>query len=134
MNVQGFKPVDAMGTWSIFCSLSLSRFFTLVECNQNRLRNNAYQLILEKDGVKYRTYICYASRDYVIAGYQPEDADLLICWQHNWKDCGLQVIEVSDMTYSGLDDYVTMVEQRNQELSMKLERVELLCRRLKYQT
>lgn len=125
MNVQGFKPVDAMGTWSIFCSLSISRFFTLVEFNQIRLRTNAYQLILQRAGINYRTYISYASRDFVIAGHHPEDADLIICWQHNWTDCGLQVIDVSDITHSQTDDYVLVLERRNQELSMKLERAEL---------
>lgn len=129
MNVQGFKPIDAMGTWSIFCSLSISRFFTLVEFNQTRLKTNAYQLILQRAGINYRTYIAYASRDFVIAGHHPEDADLIICWQHNWVNCGLQVIDVSDMTYSRMDEYVLVLEQRNQELSMKLERAELRYQR-----
>lgn len=124
MNVQGFKPVDAMGTWSIFCSLSISRFFTLVEFNQIRLRTNAYQLILQRAGINYRTYISYASRDFVIAGHHPDDVDLLICWQHNWVDCGVQVINMSDSQYMRFDDYVENLELSNQNLCMSVERLQ----------
>lgn len=121
MNVQGFKPVDAMGTWSIFCSLSMSRHFTLIEFNQNRLRTNAYQLILQKKGKRYRTSICYASRDYIIAGYKPEETDLLICWQHNWTSCPLPVIDVSESTHVLLDDHLDVLEGRNRQLTRQLK-------------
>lgn len=124
MQLTQFKPADALGVWTLFCSSTFSRFWTLVELKQTRLKNYSYQAILEWDKVKYRTYISYASRDYLIAGHHPDDVDLLICWQHNWVDCGVQVINMSNSHYMKFDDYVENLELSNQNLCMSVERLQ----------
>ena len=27
-------------------------------------------------------------------GHKPEDCDIIVCWEHNWKDCPIEVIEL----------------------------------------
>ena len=38
----------------------------------------------------------YTSKNFKQHGHNPEDCDLIICWEHNWKDCPLEVIELKD--------------------------------------
>lgn len=130
MNVKGFTPVDALGTWTAFCSLSFSRFWTVIEMKQVRLARHSYHAVLQQWGVNHRTYICYSSRDYLIAGHKPEDADLIICWKHTWEGCPLQVIEVSDPFYLHTDEYLKQLETTNQDFCMRIERLEAKLEKL----
>jgi len=38
----------------------------------------------------------HTSRNFKQHGHDPDDCDLIICWEHNWKDCPLEVIELKD--------------------------------------
>lgn len=38
----------------------------------------------------------HTSRNFKQHGHDPEGCDLIICWEHNWKDCPLEVIELKD--------------------------------------
>ncbi|MBX3390487.1 MAG: hypothetical protein KF691_13645 [Phycisphaeraceae bacterium] len=39
----------------------------------------------------------YESRNFVLHGHKPEGCDVIVCWKHNWKECPLQVIELSSI-------------------------------------
>lgn len=55
----------------------------------------------------YRTEFEYASINFRAHGHNPEQCDLIVCWEHNWKDCPLPVIELSNPMwgYGDVDDY-----------------------------
>ncbi len=36
----------------------------------------------------------YQSRNFVLHGHNPKGCDLIVCWEHNWEDCPLEVIEL----------------------------------------
>ena len=36
----------------------------------------------------------YKSRNFVTHKHDPNKCDMIICWEHNWKDCPLEVIEL----------------------------------------
>lgn len=38
----------------------------------------------------------YASSNFQKHGHDPKKCDVLICWEHDWKDCPLEVIELKD--------------------------------------
>lgn len=37
----------------------------------------------------------YESRNFLAHGHNPSQCDVIVCWKHNWKECPLQVIELS---------------------------------------
>jgi len=39
----------------------------------------------------------YRSSDYERHGHPKEGCDLIICWEHDWKECPLQVIELKSL-------------------------------------
>ncbi len=36
----------------------------------------------------------YQSKNFIQHGHDPDKCDLIICWEHNWKDCPIEVIEL----------------------------------------
>jgi hypothetical protein len=36
----------------------------------------------------------YASSNFKQHGHNPNDCDVVVCWEHDWKDCPLEVIEL----------------------------------------
>lgn len=39
----------------------------------------------------------FESRNFVLHGHKVEGCDVIVCWTHNWKECPLQVIELSSV-------------------------------------
>ena len=40
----------------------------------------------------------YASRNFQSHGHDPEQCDLVVCWEHNWPECPLEVLELKSVT------------------------------------
>lgn len=36
----------------------------------------------------------FQSKNFVQHGHDPQNCDIIVCWEHNWKDCPLEVIEL----------------------------------------
>ena len=36
----------------------------------------------------------YESRNFQTHMHDPAGCDLIVCWEHNWKDCPLEVVEL----------------------------------------
>ena len=64
----------------------------------------------------------FASRNFVAHGHDPSRCDMIICWEHNWPECPLEVLE--------LKSTVQMLAARNggQELLRSDSRLDLLSK------
>jgi len=36
----------------------------------------------------------FQSSNFKMHGHDPDDCDVIVCWEHNWKDCPLEIIEL----------------------------------------
>jgi hypothetical protein len=36
----------------------------------------------------------YKSRNFLDHGHRDEDCDVLVCWEHNWPECPIEVVEL----------------------------------------
>ncbi|MBD3351570.1 MAG: hypothetical protein GF364_08790 [Candidatus Lokiarchaeota archaeon] len=36
----------------------------------------------------------YVSSNFQQHGHDPHQCDLIVCWEHDWKDCPLEVLEL----------------------------------------
>jgi hypothetical protein len=43
---------------------------------------------------KVRIEFEFESRNFLIHGHAPDDCDLIVCWNHNWEDCTVEVLEL----------------------------------------
>jgi hypothetical protein len=51
-------------------------------------RNKGYPITIEFE---------YKSSDYEKHGHPKEGCDLIVCWEHDWKECLIQVIELRSL-------------------------------------
>jgi len=51
-------------------------------------RNKGYPITIEFE---------YKSSDYERHGHPKEGCDLIVCWEHDWKECPIQVIELKSL-------------------------------------
>jgi hypothetical protein len=51
-------------------------------------RSKGYPLTIEFE---------YRSSDYERHGHPKEGCDLIVCWEHDWKDCPIEVIELKNL-------------------------------------
>ena len=42
----------------------------------------------------------HESRNFLMHGHRVEDCDLIVCWNHNWPECPLEVLELKNMVWS----------------------------------
>jgi hypothetical protein len=49
----------------------------------------------------------YLSQNFVQHKHDPKNCDIIICWEHNWKDCPIEVIELKS-EIQGLENYPTL--------------------------
>jgi hypothetical protein len=39
----------------------------------------------------------YESRNFLVHGHNSNDCDMIVCWRHNWEECPLEVLELSEI-------------------------------------
>lgn len=42
----------------------------------------------------------YKSANFVSHGHNPGECDMIVCWEHDWSDCPLEVVELRDVIQS----------------------------------
>ncbi len=63
----------------------LTRYFP--DCSgARRVANGKWQRV--------RIEFEFQSRNFVSHGHDPEKCDVIVCWEHNWPDCPLEVLEL----------------------------------------
>ena len=50
--------------------------------------------IVDKDGRTLRAEVETMSIQFKIHGHPASECDLIICWEHNWRDCPVPVLEL----------------------------------------
>ncbi|TXT23451.1 MAG: hypothetical protein FD131_5225 [Rhodocyclaceae bacterium] len=45
----------------------------------------------------------YRSREFKVHGHDPKECDVIVCWEHNWPECPLEVVELK-LEISKLND------------------------------
>lgn len=46
----------------------------------------------------------YESRNFLDHGHKAEECDIIVCWNHNWQDCPIEVVELSSAIQDLGDD------------------------------
>lgn len=100
INFRGLQhaPVNELGVVHLFGMISFELGF-LVEAVQAAFPDcEAKRLVDSKKGLWQRVRIEFEfqSRSFRDHGHDPNFCDLIVCWEHNWPDCPLEVIELRE--------------------------------------
>jgi hypothetical protein len=88
-------PVNEQGVVYLFALLSRSLGFT-VEAIQSAFPDAVAKRQLRGQKVFERVLIEFEfqSSSFQKHGHDASGCDLIVCWEHDWKDCPLEVIEL----------------------------------------
>jgi len=91
-------PTNEQGTIVLFSKLAEELGYTFKE-----IGTRCPDAILEKDGKPVRVEFEFASRSFLSHKHDPNDVDLVICWEDNWPSCPVPVLS--------LESYVTLAHK-----------------------
>jgi len=92
-------PNNEQGTIVLFSKLALEMGYTFKE-----IGTCCPDAILEKDGKIVRVEFEHRAKNFRTHKHNPDDVDLIICWEDNWPNPPLPVLS--------LEKYVTLAEAR----------------------
>lgn len=73
----------------------------------------------------------YQSQNFKLHGHDQKKCDIIICWEHNWKDCPIEVIELKS-EIQGLDNYpIQRPMTQKESLNVNNENLTILFDRIK---
>ena len=58
----------------------------------------------------------YLSSNFVQHGHKQEDCDIIVCWENNWKDCPLEILELKTIIKGLPNKIVTRPDKYEQSL------------------
>lgn len=96
-------PNNEQSTIVLFAKLALEMGYTFKE-----IGTRCPDAILEKDGQVIRVEFEHKAKTFRAHKHNPDDVDLIICWEDNWPESPLPVLS--------LEKYVTLAEARSEPI------------------
>lgn len=88
------KPVNEMGVVSLFSQYAQGLGFVIMEIQAPFPDATLYEIKTEKI---IRAEFEYMGKNFVKHGHDPNQCDMLICWENDWSECPLRVIELCNI-------------------------------------
>lgn len=90
------EPVNESGVLVLF-AMAASRLGFLIEAmNPNFPDCEAKRRLEPGKWQSVRIEFEYESRNFRQHGHDPEGCDLIVCWEHNWPECPVEVLALKD--------------------------------------
>src|SRR5262249_40160260 len=96
INFRGLRhaPINELGVVYIFGMVSYELGF-IVEALQSSFPDCEAKRCIGKDRwQRVRIEFEFRSRNYLAHKHALDGADLIVCWEHNWPDCPIDVLEL----------------------------------------
>jgi hypothetical protein len=95
LNIRGMlhEPVNEQGVLMLFGALASELDFAVERVTSNFPDCIAKQRVAG-GWRRVRIEFEFESRNFLRHGHDPAGCDLIVCWQHNWPECPLEVLEL----------------------------------------
>ncbi|HKW75955.1 MAG TPA: hypothetical protein VJN64_10570 [Terriglobales bacterium] len=94
LSAMGFAPVNEMGVVFVFGLLAYSLGFIVTWMGTEFPDCEAFREVEPGRWQRVLIEFEFLSRNFLAHGHNPAECDLIVCWEHNWKECPLQVLEL----------------------------------------
>lgn len=89
-----FAPTNEMGVVLLFGSVARELGFVILRVQAEFPDCEALREIEINRWQKVRIEFEYESRNFLTHMHSPADCDLIVCWNNNWRECPLEVLEL----------------------------------------
>lgn len=93
-----YEPINEQGVILLFAALAYELDFRI-----EGIRIKFPDALLRRKNAKGRWISCrtefeFKSSEFKNHGHDAKDCDLIICWEHDWKDCPLEVLSLKEIS------------------------------------
>jgi hypothetical protein len=90
-----YGPVNELGVVFLFGVMAWQLGFVVHRLQPEFPDCEAMRRVGEEKCQRVRIEFEYESRNFLKHMYKASECDLIVCWKHNWKECPLEVVELS---------------------------------------
>jgi Homing endonuclease associated repeat len=94
-------PTNEMGVVFLFGAKAVELGYAVTRLQAEFPDGEAWRKVDEDRWQRVRLEFEYESRNFVTHGHRVEDCDLIVCWNHNWMGCPLEVLELRKVMGAG---------------------------------
>jgi hypothetical protein len=89
-----FCPVNEMGVVFLFGAMASRLGFMVTWIGTQFPDSEAFREVEQGGWQRVRIEFEFHSRNFLSHFHDPEQCDLIVCWEHNWVECPLEVLEL----------------------------------------
>jgi hypothetical protein len=93
----GFAPVNEMGVVFLFGAMAEKLGFIVTWIGTQYPDVEAFREVAPGRWQRVRIEIEFLSRNFLQHLHDPKECDLIVCWEHNWADCPVEVIALKGL-------------------------------------
>jgi hypothetical protein len=94
------EPTNEAGVFFLFAAMAEELGFAMLHVQTEFPDCEALRVIAPNRQQRVRIEIEFESRNFLRHGHDPAGCDLLVCWEHNWPECPLEVLVLKDVFLS----------------------------------
>jgi hypothetical protein len=87
-------PTSEMGVVSLFSALALKLGFAIIHIGTVYPDCECFRRVAPGRWQRVRIEFEFFSRNFLSHGHDPARCDMVVCWEHNWTECPLEVLEL----------------------------------------
>lgn len=88
-------PTNELGVMVLFGGMARKLGFVVLKLQKGFPDCEALREVDTNRWQRVRIEFEFESRNFLVHGHDPEECDLIVCWEHNWEQCGKEVVELS---------------------------------------
>jgi hypothetical protein len=89
-----YAPTNEMGVVCLFGAMAEELGFLILRIQTGYPDCEAMRVVEEDRLQPVKIELEYESRNFQLHMHDPAGCDLIVCWEHNWPECPLEVIEL----------------------------------------
>jgi hypothetical protein len=97
-----FAPINEMAVVFLFGAVARQKGFIVTRLQQEFPDCEALRRVDQYRWQRILIEFEYESRNFLAHEHPVEDCDMIVCWNHNWPECPLEVLELKSIDWNQL--------------------------------
>src|SRR5262249_16750764 len=89
-----YGPTNEIGVVSLFCAIAEELGFLILKMQTGFPDCEAMRVVEGGRMKPVKIEFEHESRNFLLHKHDPAACDLIVCWEHNWPECPLEVLEL----------------------------------------